>query len=129
MRIFLRPARPRVLIADIKRIWNGSTSRYKLVFGALSLGITSMIVTGFILQTRWDAMPTGPQLIYAANFPADRTDGFCSGNTYWAPAGAIVPRRTLAASNTTAMVISRMGPYSRRYSTSFIHGRDGSSPS
>jgi len=74
MRIFLRPARPKVLIEDIKRLWNGSTSRYKLVFGALSLGITSMIVTGFILQTRWDAMPKGPQLIYAEDFPANRTD-------------------------------------------------------
>ena len=74
MRIFLRPARPKVLIADIKRVWKGSTSRYKLVFGALSLGITSMIMTGVILQTRWDAMPKGPQLIYAEDFPANRTD-------------------------------------------------------
>ena len=74
MRIFLRPARPRELIADIKRVWKGSTSRYKLVFGALSLGITSMIMTGVILQTRWDAMPKGPQLIYAEDFPANRTD-------------------------------------------------------
>jgi len=74
MRIFLRPARPKVLIADIKRVWNSSTSRYKLVFGALSLGITSMIMTGVILQTRWDAMPKGPQLIYAEDFPANRTD-------------------------------------------------------
>jgi len=74
MAIFPRPARPKALIADIKRVWNSSTSRYKLVFGALAIGITSVIVTGFIVQTRWDAMPKGPELIYAEDFPANRTD-------------------------------------------------------
>jgi hypothetical protein len=74
MAIFPRPARPKALIADIRRVWNSSTSRYKLVFGALAIGITSTIVTGFIVQTRWDAMPKGPQIIYAEDFPANRTD-------------------------------------------------------
>jgi len=74
MAIFPRPARPKALIADIKRVWNSSTGRYKLFFGALAIGITSMIVTGFIVQTRWDAMPKGPELIYAEDFPANRTD-------------------------------------------------------
>ena len=74
MAIFPRPARPKALIADIKRVWNSSTGRYKLFFGALAIGITSMIVTGFIVQTRWDAMPKGPQLVYAEDFPANRTD-------------------------------------------------------
>lgn len=74
MSIFLRPARPRILIEDVKRVWRSSTSRYKLVFGALSIGITSVIVTGFVLESRWGVLPEGPQLIYAEDFPANRTD-------------------------------------------------------
>jgi hypothetical protein len=74
MAIFLRPAKPKVLIADVKRLWRGSTSRYKLVFGALALAITSTIVTGFIVESRWGVLPEGPQMIYAEDYPADRTD-------------------------------------------------------
>jgi len=74
MTIFPRPARPRALIADVKRIWNSSTNRYKLVFGAIAIGMTSLIVTGFILESRWGVLPEGPQLIYASDWPASRTD-------------------------------------------------------
>lgn len=74
MTIFPRPARPRALIADVKRIWSGSTNRYKLVFGAIAIGMTSLIVTAFILESRWGVLPEGPQLIYASDWPASRTD-------------------------------------------------------
>jgi hypothetical protein len=74
MAIFPRPVHPRVLVADIRRIWGSSTNRYKLVFGAIAIGVTSLIVTGFILDSRWQVPPQGPQIIYAENFPANRTD-------------------------------------------------------
>jgi len=74
MAIFPRPARPRALIADAKRIWSSSTNRYKLVFGALAIGMTSIVITGFILESRWGVLPEGPQLIYANDWPAARTD-------------------------------------------------------
>ena len=74
MAIFPRPARPKALIADIRRVWFGSTPRYKLVFGAAAIGITSLIVTGFVVESRWGVLPEGPQIIYAEDFAANRTD-------------------------------------------------------
>jgi len=74
MAIFPRPARPKALIEDIKRVWRSSTNRYKLVFGTAAVGITSIILTGFILESRWGVMPEGPQIVYAEDYPANRTD-------------------------------------------------------
>ncbi|HWI85295.1 MAG TPA: hypothetical protein VNT42_03075 [Sphingomonas sp.] len=74
MAVFPRPARPRALIADIQRLWAGSTRRYKLVFGAAAIGITSLIVTGFVIESRWGIMPEGPEVTYASDWPATRTD-------------------------------------------------------
>jgi hypothetical protein len=74
MSIFPRPARPKALIADVKRVWNSSTSRYKLVFGVAALAVNSIIVTGFVVESRWGVLPEGPQITYAEDFPANRTD-------------------------------------------------------
>jgi hypothetical protein len=74
MAVFPRPARPRALIADIKRLWANSTSRYKLVFGAAAIGMVSLIVTGFVVEPRWGVMPEGPQVVYVSDWPATRTD-------------------------------------------------------
>jgi hypothetical protein len=74
MSIYPRPVKPRALIADVKRVWFSSTSRYKLVFGAIAIGITSIIITGFILESRWGVLPEGPQIVYATDWPANRTD-------------------------------------------------------
>jgi len=74
MAIFPRPVHPRTLIADVRRVWRSSTSRYKLVFGAISIAVTSLIVTGFILDSRWLGTSSGPTVIYAEDFPANRTD-------------------------------------------------------
>lgn len=61
-------------MADLRRIWASSTNRYKLVFGALAIGMTSLVITGFILESRSGVLPEGPQLVYAQDFPANRTD-------------------------------------------------------
>jgi len=74
MAIFPRPVHPRVLIADIRRIWRSSTNRYKLVFGAISVAITSLILTGFIIDSRRLHAQERPKIIYAEDFPANRTD-------------------------------------------------------
>ena len=74
MSIYPRPVKPHVLIADVKRVWRSSTNRYKLVFGAIAIGITSIIITGFILESRWGVLPEGPQIVYANDWPANRTD-------------------------------------------------------
>jgi len=74
MAVFPRPARPSAVVADVKRIWRSSTNRYKLVFGALAIGMTSIVITGFILESRWGVLPEGPQVVYATDWPATRTD-------------------------------------------------------
>ena len=74
MAFFPRPAAPRAIIADAKRLWMASTRRYKLVFGAAAIGVTSLLITIFILESRWGVMPEGPQLVYAADWPVTRTD-------------------------------------------------------
>lgn len=74
MSIFPRPARPQTLIADAKRLWKNSTRRYKLVFGAAAIGMTSLVITGFILESRWGVMPEGPQVVYASDWSLNRTD-------------------------------------------------------
>ena len=74
MAIFPRPVHPRVLITDVKRVWRGSTSRYKLVFGAIAIGMTSLIITGFVVESRSGVEPEGPRVVYASDWPATRTD-------------------------------------------------------
>lgn len=74
MSAFPRPARPRAILADVKRMWATSTRRYKLVFGAAAIAVTSLIITGFILESRWGVMPEGPQIVYASDWPATRSD-------------------------------------------------------
>ena len=74
MSVFPRPARPHALFADLKRMWAGSTRRYKLVFGASAIFMTSLIITGFVLEPRWGVLPEGPQIVYASDWPTTRTD-------------------------------------------------------
>ena len=74
MAYFPRPARPRTLIADVKRLWTNSTTRYKLVFGAASIAMVSIIITGFVIESRWGVLPEGPEVLYVSDWPATRTD-------------------------------------------------------
>jgi hypothetical protein len=73
MAILPRPARPSVLIRDMRVFMQGDR-RYKLLFATLSVAITSLIVTGLIIESWWGIEPEGQQIVYAADFPASRTD-------------------------------------------------------
>jgi len=66
-------ARPSVVLRDM-RVFVQGDRRYKLLFAALSVAITSLIVTGLIVESWWGILPEGQQIIYAADFPASRTD-------------------------------------------------------
>ncbi|WP_162875504.1 hypothetical protein [Sphingomonas crusticola] len=74
MAVFPRPAHPRAVIADVRRLWSTSTRRYKLVFGAAAIGVTSLLITIFILESRWGVLPEGPQVVYVSDWPVTRTD-------------------------------------------------------
>jgi hypothetical protein len=36
--------------------------------------MTSLVITGFILESRSGVLPKGPQIVYAEDFAANRTD-------------------------------------------------------
>ncbi|WP_420139682.1 hypothetical protein [Sphingomonas sp.] len=74
MAFFPRPAHPRAVLADVRRLWATSTRRYKLVFGTAAIAVTSLLVTMFVVESRWGVMPEGPQIVYAADWPVSRTD-------------------------------------------------------
>ncbi|UAK24814.1 hypothetical protein [Sphingomonas nostoxanthinifaciens] len=69
-----RPVRPSILFADLRRALGEGDRRHKLFFGALSIGITSLIVTAFVVESRWGVMPEGEQISYVADWHNDRTD-------------------------------------------------------
>lgn len=73
MAILPRPASPRAVLADLRATWAGDR-RHKLLFGALAMGITSLWVTLFIIESWWGVMPEGQQITYVQSFAADRSD-------------------------------------------------------
>ncbi len=66
-------ARPSVLIRDM-RIFLTGYRRYRLVFAALAVGVTSLLVTMMIIESWWGVEPEGQQIVYAEDFQATRTD-------------------------------------------------------
>jgi hypothetical protein len=72
MAYFPRPARPKALLADFKAMF-AANRRHKLIFGAMAIGMTSLIVTGFILEARNGILP-GASTIYVSDWSATRTD-------------------------------------------------------
>lgn len=72
MAVFPRPAKPRALLADIRSAFGGNR-RHKLIFGAAAVGMTSLIVTGFIVESRSGILP-GASVIYASDWTENRTD-------------------------------------------------------
>jgi hypothetical protein len=73
MAVFPRPAHPRVLLADLRTFLVGDR-HYKLVFATLAIGMTSLIFTAFILETRHGVLPEGDHLTYVEDFSNTRTD-------------------------------------------------------
>ena len=74
MAVLPRPASPRALIADLRAALGQGDRRYKLVAAAVSVGMTSLIVTGFIVESWYGVLPEGAQITYAADFKESRTD-------------------------------------------------------
>ena len=72
MAYFPRPAKPKALLADLRGLF-AANRRHKLLFGAMAIGMTSIIITGFILESRSGILP-GASTIYAADWSANRTD-------------------------------------------------------
>ncbi|PZU11831.1 hypothetical protein [Sphingomonas sp.] len=72
MPVLPRPARPRALIADIKTAFSGNR-RHRLIFAAAAVGMTSLIITGFIVESRSGILP-GASTVYAADWSENRTD-------------------------------------------------------
>lgn len=72
MAVFPRPAKPKALLADIRSAFGGNR-RHKLIFGAAAVGMTSLIVTGFIVESRSGILP-GASVIYASDWAENRTD-------------------------------------------------------
>ncbi|MDO6413868.1 hypothetical protein Q4F19_05700 [Sphingomonas sp. BIUV-7] len=72
MGYFPRPAPPKELLADLRGLFSVGR-RHKLVFGAMAVGMTSIIITGFVLESRHGVLP-GASTIYAADWSANRTD-------------------------------------------------------
>ena len=70
---FPKPAAPRALWTDL-RAFVANTGRHKLVFLTIAIGITSLIITGFIVESRDRTLLPGPQTIYVSDWHADRSD-------------------------------------------------------
>jgi hypothetical protein len=66
-------SRPSVVLRDL-RVFLAGTPRYKLVFATLAVAVTSLIVTGMIIESWWGIEPEGVQIVYAEDFLANRTD-------------------------------------------------------
>lgn len=73
MSILPRPASPRAFLADLRAVWRGDR-RTKLVAGVVAIGMTSLIVTLFIIESWWGVLPEGERISYVADWPNDRSD-------------------------------------------------------
>jgi len=61
------------LLADLRTFLEGDR-HHKLTFATLAIAMTSLIVTGFIVESRSGVLPEGEQLTYAEDFSDTRTD-------------------------------------------------------
>lgn len=69
---FPRPARPRVLLADIRALL-AQRSRHQVVAAVAAVFMPIAIITGFWLDASRDRNP-GEQIIYVNSWSANRTD-------------------------------------------------------
>jgi hypothetical protein len=73
-RWFPRPVSPRTAIADFGALLMQQDRRHRLVFLTIAIGITSTIVTAFIVESRDRSLLPGPQTVYVYDWKATRTD-------------------------------------------------------
>jgi hypothetical protein len=73
-RWFPRPVGPRAAMADFRALLFQQHRRHRLVFLTIAIGITSTIITGFIVESRDRSLLPGPQTIYVSDWAATRTD-------------------------------------------------------
>lgn len=66
-----RPSTPRAAWSDLKA-FVGSQEKHKIGLAIVSIMMPAIMVFGFYLDSRTD--PPGPQIIYAQNWRADRSD-------------------------------------------------------
>ena len=74
MAVLPRPASPRAVLADLREIVRRGDRRQKLIAGVVAVGMTSLIVTLFIVESWYGVLPEGQQITYAAEFASTRTD-------------------------------------------------------
>ena len=73
MGYYPKPASPRAFLADM-RAYLHDQGRFRLVGAVIAVGMTSLIVTGFIVESHSGVLPEGPQITYAADWSNKRTD-------------------------------------------------------
>lgn len=73
-RWFPRPVSPAAAFADFRALVFQQDRRHRLVFLTMAIGITSTIITAFIIESRDRTLLPGPQTIYVSDWHADRTD-------------------------------------------------------
>ena len=73
MGYYPKPSSPRAFLADM-RAFVSDQGRFRLVGAAIAVGMTSLIITGFIVESRWGVEPEGPQIVFASDWQATRTD-------------------------------------------------------
>jgi len=74
MAVLPRPASPRAFLADLRAFARTGDRRQKLVAGVVAVGMTSLIVTAFIVESWYGVLPEGEQISYVADYRNDRTD-------------------------------------------------------
>ena len=74
MAILPRPASPMAFIADLRAFITAGDHHHKVIGATLAVGITALWIFGFVVESRWGVLPEGPQITYAMEFPANRTD-------------------------------------------------------
>jgi hypothetical protein len=72
MAIFPRPVSPRRAIRDL-RVFLAQRERHELVFAFLSVMITTLLIAGFYVDSRFEK-PWKRDIQYFENWPANRSD-------------------------------------------------------
>ncbi|MFW2831469.1 hypothetical protein [Sphingomonas sp. ID0503] len=72
MAMLPRPARPSVLVADIRAFF-ATREKHQLIFAGLAVLVPALIIWGFYHDAAMDQPPTRT-IIYVQSWPANRSD-------------------------------------------------------